>query len=95
MPIKLKSRVAALCGGPNAGWFEGPRRSIPTTICVLLILSPSLMRAQNSPATSSQFETATKMFAVECAGCHGADAHGTDHGPPLVGVRGLRRRSVS
>jgi PQQ-dependent dehydrogenase (methanol/ethanol family) len=35
------------------------------------------------------------MFAMECAGCHGVDAHGTDHGPPLVGVRRLRGRSIS
>ncbi|MGH9326110.1 MAG: PQQ-binding-like beta-propeller repeat protein [Terriglobia bacterium] len=61
----------------------------------VVLLSSIPLCAQNSPVTSSQFETATKMFAVECAGCHGADAHGTDHGPPLVGVRGLRRRSVS
>jgi PQQ-dependent dehydrogenase (methanol/ethanol family) len=35
------------------------------------------------------------LFAVRCAGCHGADARGGDHGPPLVGARELRGKPVA
>jgi PQQ-dependent dehydrogenase (methanol/ethanol family) len=60
-----------------------------------LILIPALLLGQRSfPVTSSQLQQGTKIFAVQCAGCHGADAHGTDHGPPLAEVRGLRDRSI-
>jgi PQQ-dependent dehydrogenase (methanol/ethanol family) len=71
------------------------KRSAQTMI-VALMLSPALLRGQNSARTASRLrEEGTKAFAMQCAGCHGADAHGTDHGPPLAGVRGLRRRSIS
>lgn len=71
-------------------------RAFSLLIAILAVfLNPSLLLAQNSRVTSSQLQEGTKIFAVQCAGCHGADAHGTDHGPPLVGVRGLRGRSAS
>jgi PQQ-dependent dehydrogenase (methanol/ethanol family) len=35
----------------------------------------------------------TKIYAQRCAGCHGADARGTDKAPGLVGNRRLRDRS--
>src|SRR6266496_2425252 len=36
----------------------------------------------------------SKSFAARCAGCHGADARGTDRGPGLAGKRHLRARSI-
>src|SRR5258706_12531701 len=35
-----------------------------------------------------------KLSASQCAGCHGADAHGTDRGPGLAANRRVRSRSV-
>src|SRR5262249_13940688 len=35
-----------------------------------------------------------KSYAKQCAGCHGADAHGTDRGPGLAGNRRVRSRST-
>src|SRR5437899_485678 len=34
------------------------------------------------------------IYGQVCAGCHGADGHGTDNAPGLVGNQGLRERSV-
>src|SRR3982751_5317038 len=36
----------------------------------------------------------SKSFAARCAGCHGADARGSDRGPGLAGSRRLRARSI-
>jgi len=62
---------------------------------VVLILSPVLLWGQNPAATPSKPVEGTKIYAKLCAGCHGADAHGTDHGPGLAGDRGLRGRSTA
>src|SRR5437899_2450224 len=51
-----------------------------------LILSPALLSAQNPDGQ--------KLFASQCAGCHGADAHGTDRGPGLASNRRVRSRSL-
>src|SRR6266446_7740408 len=51
-----------------------------------LALSPALLFAQNPEGG--------KLFASQCAGCHGADAHGTDRGPGLAANRRVRSRSV-
>ncbi|MGH9326597.1 MAG: PQQ-binding-like beta-propeller repeat protein [Terriglobia bacterium] len=60
-----------------------------------ILFNPSLLFSHSSTAAASKVaESAQKIFAMRCAGCHGADAHGTDNGPPLVGVRGLRGRSI-
>lgn len=50
---------------------------------------------QAIPAVSEDQEKATKIFAAQCSGCHGLDAHGTDQGPALAGDRALRGRSVA
>ncbi len=52
------------------------------------VFSSSLLLAQNPP-------NAKQMYAKLCAGCHGADAHGTQQGPGLSGSPWLRRRPVS
>src|SRR5713226_4228727 len=53
---------------------------------VALALSPVLLFGQNPDGE--------KLFATQCAGCHGADAHGTDRGPGLAANRRVRSRSV-
>src|SRR5712671_1876708 len=55
-------------------------------ITLALALSPALLLGQNPDSQ--------KLFAGQCAGCHGADAHGTDRGPGLAANRRVRSRSV-
>src|SRR3954451_16002979 len=38
---------------------------------------------------------ARQMYAKLCAGCHGADAHGTQQGPGLSGNARLRKTRIS
>src|SRR5262245_52079615 len=57
-----------------------------------LACSP-LQRAQNPPAAPPAAD-AQETYAKLCAGCHGADAHGSQQGPGLAGNSGVRRRSV-
>src|SRR2546426_2407370 len=56
------------------------------SMIVACTLSPVLLFGQNPDGQ--------KLFAGECAGCHGADAHGTDRGPGLAANRRVRSRSV-
>ncbi len=51
---------------------------------LLLVLSHALLRGQES--------TGPKLYASLCAGCHGADAHGTDRGPGLAASKSVRAR---
>ena len=55
-------------------------------VLLAVVLNPFLLAGQN---TDGQ-----KIFAGQCAGCHGADAHGTDRGPGLAASRRVRSRSV-
>jgi len=43
---------------------------------------------------SGQSPDGRKSFAAQCAGCHGADAQGTDRGPGLAANRRVRSRSA-
>src|ERR1700722_7718969 len=52
-----------------------------------LVLSQLPLLAQNADAR--------RVYAKLCAGCHGADAHGTQQGPGLSGNPWLRRRSIA
>ena len=52
-----------------------------------LLLATTVASAQ--PAVDAR-----KSFAARCAGCHGADARGTDRGPGLAKSSRLRTRSV-
>src|SRR5262252_7278235 len=52
-----------------------------------------LQQAQNQQAGPSPAD-AQENYAKLCAGCHGADAHGSQQGPGLAGNAGVRRRSV-
>ena len=55
-------------------------------IAISLALSAASLLSQNLPEGQ-------KLYASQCAGCHGADAHGTDRGPGLAGNRRVRARS--
>jgi PQQ-dependent dehydrogenase (methanol/ethanol family) len=62
----------------------------------LLAIGPVWVWGQGPPGTPPEAqERATKIFAAQCAGCHGSDAHGTDQGPALAGDQALRGRSVA
>jgi putative heme-binding domain-containing protein len=61
-----------------------PRRAFG--IVAALALTPTLSLAQTGDAR--------KLFADHCAGCHGADARGSDRGPALASNVRVRRRSV-
>src|SRR2546425_7516758 len=63
------------------------------TIAVLG-LSLTLVTGQNPPAARPKLAEGQKSYAKQCAGCHGADAHGTDRGPGLAGNRRVRSRSA-
>ncbi|MFL6449508.1 MAG: PQQ-binding-like beta-propeller repeat protein [Bryobacteraceae bacterium] len=59
-----------------------------TLVCV------PFLSAQEKSAGAALLETGAAQFALRCAGCHGADAGGTDHAPALAGNRRLRSRST-
>lgn len=96
LPNKLRNREAAFFdrSDSNTEWLRWLQCSITAIMFAALTLNPAILRGQNSPETVPKAAAATKIFAVQCAGCHGADAHGTDQGPALVGIRQLSRRSI-
>src|SRR5689334_5242683 len=55
---------------------------------IALLVSPLIGFGQDSGAAAS------KSYAARCAGCHGADARGSDRAPGLAGSRRLRSRST-
>jgi PQQ-dependent dehydrogenase (methanol/ethanol family) len=57
-----------------------------------LLLNPAVL-AQNPPPAPSAADV-NQTYAKLCAGCHGADARGTQQGPGLAGNLRLRRRSM-
>ena len=69
-----------------------------TIIRVAIVLSAALcwsalLQAQNQPASPSPAD-AQENYGKLCAGCHGADARGSQQGPGLAGNAGVRRRSA-
>ncbi len=54
------------------------------------LLAALVLGSQNAPGAME----GEQLFARLCAGCHGADAHGTDRGPGLAGNRRVRARSA-
>ncbi|HEX5410774.1 MAG TPA: PQQ-binding-like beta-propeller repeat protein [Terriglobia bacterium] len=47
-----------------------------------------------TPASQQQAH-GSEIYAKQCSGCHGLDARGGEHGPPLAGNSKLRGRSIS
>jgi PQQ-dependent dehydrogenase (methanol/ethanol family) len=50
---------------------------------------------RNVSRSSSPLIQGESIFAVQCAVCHGADAHGGQYGPSLAGNKDLRGKSIS
>jgi PQQ-dependent dehydrogenase (methanol/ethanol family) len=59
-----------------------------------LLFNLALLFGQNSAPTPPDFARGQKLYAVQCAGCHGADFRGTDQGPGLSGNSRVRRMSA-
>jgi PQQ-dependent dehydrogenase (methanol/ethanol family) len=69
---------------------------LPTLLLFAIGFVP--LFGQNSSIESSGSSSkvqAEKIFAVQCAICHGADAHGGQYGPALAGNSDLREKSIS
>lgn len=60
--------------------------------CVAALFLSQLLLAQD-PTTAPAGVDVKNVYAKLCAGCHGADARGTQQGPGLAGNPGVRRRS--
>ena len=61
---------------------------------IVCFFSPLLLRGQDSAASQSRAQ-AQKLYATHCAVCHGAEAHGGEYGPPLVGNSGLQGKPLA
>src|SRR5215472_15565146 len=77
--------------------FRGYLLPAVKSVTVMLLASGSVWSSALGLAEVAQEaqEKATKIFATQCAGCHGLDAHGTDQGPALAGDPALRARSIA
>src|SRR6266545_3974481 len=78
----------------NTSYRGRPGRLSARAVIVALLLSPTLVLGQTSSVAPSNLAEGAKAFAQRCAGCHGADARGTDRGPALFGSRRVRTRSI-
>lgn len=67
---------------------------IARSLIVSVVLSPASAVGQNIAPMPSNLTEGTKIYAQRCAGCHGADAKGTDKAPRLAGNLRLREHSV-
>src|SRR5580704_9855986 len=72
---------------------ETKRRRL-TILLAAFVSSQPLLPAQNPPTAPAKPD-ARQMYAKLCAGCHGADAHGTQQGPGLSGNASLFRRPIA
>ncbi len=63
-------------------------------LIIALALGAASVLGQTPPTTAPNLTEGTKIYAQRCAGCHGADAHGTDKAPGLAGNQRLRDGSV-
>ncbi|MGH9325504.1 MAG: c-type cytochrome, partial [Terriglobia bacterium] len=88
----MTNKIEGMGCGVHFRWHGTGRLK---TVLAALVLGPVLLWGQRSLATESKGVEAAKIFSVQCAGCHGVDARGTDQGPALAGNRSLSRRSVS
>src|SRR5712692_9874371 len=56
-------------------------------------LSLTLLSGRNPSATRPKLAEGERSYAKQCAGCHGANAHGTDRGPG-VGYSGKKEEPI-
>jgi PQQ-dependent dehydrogenase (methanol/ethanol family) len=66
----------------------------PLAVLIAPIFSPLPLRSQDSAAAETRAQ-AEKIYSTRCAVCHGAQAHGGEYGPPLVGNRDLQDKSLA
>jgi alcohol dehydrogenase (cytochrome c) len=63
--------------------------------CCLLILAAAIpVMAQQPPGNPEMVQAGKKQFEAHCAGCHGADGAGGEHGPDIVDTPHPRIRSA-
>ena len=85
--------MAQYAGKPGPVQVPGPMHWNAGGIFAVLTLTPVLLWGQSSTAARGGPVEGQKLYAKQCAGCHGADAHGTDRGPGLAANRRVRGRS--
>src|SRR5438132_6801107 len=79
MYIEVKGLIAALLiSGTVIGGFLGAARVVQSNIA----MSSSKSGAQSSATKDPKVAAGAKLFALNCAHCHGVDATG-DEGPDL------------
>jgi PQQ-dependent dehydrogenase (methanol/ethanol family) len=88
MTARPDAKQGAFLHNRRLRWMAG-------LVLVMFALSATWLWGQSSSTKSSQLEEGRKVYAVKCAGCHGADARGGEYGPPLAGSSRLRGRSIS
>lgn len=75
-------------------FYHGPAAfRVARSLIVSVFLSAVRLAGQNTPTTQSNLTEGTEIYAQRCAGCHGADARGTDKAPALAEGGSLHNRS--
>ncbi len=91
MYIEVKGLIAALLiSGTVIGGFLGAARVVQSNIA----MSSSKSGAQSSATKDPKVAAGAKLFALNCAHCHGVDATG-DEGPDLHKVKKTDERIKS
>jgi len=91
MYIEVKGLIAALLiSGTVIGGFLGAARVVQSNIA----MSSSKSGAQSSATKDPKVAAGAKLFALNCAHCHGVDATG-DEGPDLHQVKKTDERIKS
>ncbi len=79
-----------------AALFRRTRPKMFATVLALVLVSYAApLSAQIASADASSNAQAEKTYAVKCALCHGAAAHGGEYGPALAGNNDLRGKSTA
>ena len=79
-----------------AALFRRTRPKMFATVLALVLVSYAApLSAQIASADASSNAQAEKTYAVKCALCHGAAAHGGEYGPALAGNNDLRGNSTA
>ncbi|PYU46258.1 MAG: pyrrolo-quinoline quinone [Acidobacteria bacterium] len=87
MTAPINAKVECFCQHSSAC-------RIARFLIVALAWGATPVLGQTPPTTAPNLTEGTKIYAQRCAGCHGADAHGTDKAPGLAGNQRLRDGSV-
>jgi PQQ-dependent dehydrogenase (methanol/ethanol family) len=85
--------LSSIISKPNARRHPGRFCLNAALVLIPLAFGPSLLAGQN-PAAQDNPSDGPRLFSQNCAGCHGADARGTNKAPALAGNRDMVNRSV-